>query len=48
MAGLGITLAREKRDQTFRSSQEIEIETGIHTLALIPLTHNPKAEGVAR
>jgi succinoglycan biosynthesis transport protein ExoP len=40
MAGLGITLVREKRDQTFRSSQEIEMDTGARTLALIPLTQN--------
>jgi polysaccharide biosynthesis transport protein len=42
MAGIGITLAREKADQTrtFRSSEQIELATGIHTLALVPLTYN--------
>lgn len=38
VAGFGAAFAREKHDQTFRSSQEVELETGFHPLALIPLT----------
>jgi capsular exopolysaccharide synthesis family protein len=43
MAGFGITFACEKKDQnrTFRSGEQIEIETGTQTLALVPLTHSP-------
>jgi succinoglycan biosynthesis transport protein ExoP len=40
MAGFGAAFAREKHDQTFRSSHEVELETGLHPLALIPLTQN--------
>ena len=42
MAGSGVALARERANRTFRSSQEIETETGTPTLALVPLTRNPK------
>jgi polysaccharide biosynthesis transport protein len=38
MAGFGAAFAREKHDQTFRSSQEVELETGFRALALVPLT----------
>jgi len=38
MAGFGAAFAREKHDQTFRSSQEVELETGFRVLALVPLT----------
>jgi polysaccharide biosynthesis transport protein len=40
MAGLGITFAREKRDQTFRSGQEVEMETGARALGMIPLVRS--------
>jgi capsular exopolysaccharide synthesis family protein len=42
MAGIGITLAREKADQTstFRSGEQIELATGTRTLALVPLSSN--------
>jgi polysaccharide biosynthesis transport protein len=42
MAGFGAAFAREKHDQTFRSSQEVELETGLRPLALMPLTQNGK------
>jgi capsular exopolysaccharide synthesis family protein len=41
IAGFGAAVAREKAAPTFRSSEEIEIETGIRTLALVPLLDNP-------
>jgi uncharacterized protein involved in exopolysaccharide biosynthesis len=43
-AGVGITLARDKADQnrTFRSGEQIEIATGIRTLALVPLTNHSR------
>jgi uncharacterized protein involved in exopolysaccharide biosynthesis/Mrp family chromosome partitioning ATPase len=44
LGGVGITLVRERRDQTLRSSQDVEIETGIPVLALVPLTGNPQEE----
>jgi polysaccharide biosynthesis transport protein len=43
MAGFGAAIAREKAAPTFRSSEEIEIETGLRTLALVPLIDNPQA-----
>jgi succinoglycan biosynthesis transport protein ExoP len=42
MAGFGAAFAREKHDQTFRSSHEVEIETGLHPVALIPLTQKKR------
>jgi uncharacterized protein involved in exopolysaccharide biosynthesis/cellulose biosynthesis protein BcsQ len=42
MAGFGAAFARGRHDQTFRSSQEVEFETGFHPLALIPLTQDGK------
>jgi uncharacterized protein involved in exopolysaccharide biosynthesis/Mrp family chromosome partitioning ATPase len=41
VAGVGAAIARERAAPTFRSSEEIEIETGIRTLALVPLIDNP-------
>jgi len=38
MVGFGAAFARQKHDQTFRSSQEVELETGFRALALVPLT----------
>lgn len=43
MAGFGAAFAREKHDQTFRSSQEIEFETGLRALALVPFTQGKKS-----
>jgi polysaccharide biosynthesis transport protein len=43
MAGFGAAVAREKAAPTFRSGEEIEIETGVRTLALLPLIDNPDA-----
>jgi capsular exopolysaccharide synthesis family protein len=43
MVGFGAAVARERAVPTFRSGEEIEIETGIRTLALIPLIDNPQA-----
>jgi capsular polysaccharide biosynthesis protein len=43
MAGFVVAIAREKAASTFRSGEEIEVETGIRTLALVPLIDNPKA-----
>jgi polysaccharide biosynthesis transport protein len=43
MAGVGVAIAREKAAPTFRSGEEIELQTGIRTLALVPLIDNPKA-----
>jgi capsular exopolysaccharide synthesis family protein len=43
MAGFGAAFAREKHDQTFRSGQEVELETSYRPLALIPLTQNGKS-----
>jgi succinoglycan biosynthesis transport protein ExoP len=40
MAGFGAALAREKQDRTFRSSQEVELETGLRPLALMPISQN--------
>jgi uncharacterized protein involved in exopolysaccharide biosynthesis/cellulose biosynthesis protein BcsQ len=42
MAGISITLAREKADQTrtFRSGEQIELATGLRTMALVPLSYN--------
>jgi polysaccharide biosynthesis transport protein len=42
MVGFGAAFAREKHDQTFRSSQEVELETGFRALALVPLTQSNK------
>lgn len=44
MVGIGFTLMRDKADQnrSFRSGEQIEIATGIHTLALVPLTNHPR------
>jgi polysaccharide biosynthesis transport protein len=42
MAGFGVAVARERAAPTFRSSEEIELETGIRTLALVPLLENPE------
>jgi capsular exopolysaccharide synthesis family protein len=44
MMGIGITVAWEKTDgtRTFRSGEQIELATGIRTLALVPLTYNKK------
>jgi capsular exopolysaccharide synthesis family protein len=42
MAGFGAAFAREKRDQTFRSSREVELDTGMRPLALTPLIENEK------
>jgi capsular exopolysaccharide synthesis family protein len=38
MAGFGAAFAREKHDQTFRSSQQVELETGLRPLALMPIS----------
>ena len=43
LVGFGAAVARERAVPTFRSSEEIEVETGIRTLALIPLIDNPQA-----
>jgi capsular exopolysaccharide synthesis family protein len=40
-AGVGVAIARERAAPTFRSSEEIELETGIRTLALVPLLDDP-------
>jgi uncharacterized protein involved in exopolysaccharide biosynthesis/Mrp family chromosome partitioning ATPase len=42
IAGFGAAVARERAAPTFRSSEEIELETGIRTLALVPLLDNPR------
>jgi capsular exopolysaccharide synthesis family protein len=41
VAGVAAAIAREKAAPTFRSSEEIERETGIRTLALVPLIDKP-------
>jgi polysaccharide biosynthesis transport protein len=43
MAGFGVALALERTAPTFRSSEEIENETGVRTLGLVPLIDNPDA-----
>jgi capsular exopolysaccharide synthesis family protein len=40
LAGLGVAIAREKAAPTYRSSAEIEVGTGVRTLALVPLIRN--------
>jgi succinoglycan biosynthesis transport protein ExoP len=44
MLGVGIAVAREKADETrtFRSGEQIELATGIRTLALVPYSSDRK------
>jgi capsular exopolysaccharide synthesis family protein len=42
-AGVGVAVARERAAPTFRSSDEIENETGVRTLALLPTINDPEA-----
>jgi capsular exopolysaccharide synthesis family protein len=42
LAGFGVAVLRERAAPTFRSSEEIELETGIRTLALVPLLAIPE------
>jgi polysaccharide biosynthesis transport protein len=44
MLGIGIAVAREKADETrtFRSGEQIELATGIRTLALVPYSSDRK------
>jgi polysaccharide biosynthesis transport protein len=41
LVGCGVAVARERATPTFRSGEEIELQTGIRTLALVPLLDNP-------
>jgi capsular exopolysaccharide synthesis family protein len=43
LAGLGVAIGLERVGPTFRSGEEIENETGVRTLALLPLIDNPEA-----
>jgi capsular exopolysaccharide synthesis family protein len=42
MAGVGVALARARAKPTFHSGEEIELETGVRTVALVPLLEDPE------